>query len=177
MAGLEVIAHTELGSDAMSVEFTSIPGTYRHLLLKGSTRSARTNARYDGSSLTFNDDTGSNYSYTALFGSGGVPAGTEDLGRPNFNYAFDALAQSSASNGFSAGELWILDYASTDKFTGMIGGVSATNSALDASDYEQTLVHGHWKSTAAVTKIKVKSGLGDFKQYTTFTLYGLNSAD
>lgn len=178
MAGMEVIGHQAVGSGgATSVSFTSIPATYKHLYVMSSARSARSTARYNGSSLTLNDDTGSNYCYSALFGSGNAPTGTEDLGRPNFNYAFDGTAAGATANMFSAGNLWILDYAATDKFTGMIGGSSVVNDYLDTGDYLETLVSGHWRSTAAVNKITITDGTTDgFVQYSEFTLYGLNGA-
>lgn len=178
MAGLEVIGHETVGaSGATSISFTSIPSTYKHLYVMSSTRSARGTVRYTGSSLTFNDDTGSNYCYSALFGTGGPPGATEDLGRPNFNYAFDSTGGGATANMFSAGTLWILDYAATDKFTGMIGGVSVVTGDLDTSDYEETIVTGHWRSTAAVNKITIADGTSDgFVQYSEFTLYGLNGA-
>ena len=178
MAGLEVIGHETVGaSGATSISFTSIPSTYKHLYVMSSARSARSGVRYNGSSLTLNDDTGSNYCYSALIGTGGSPLATEDLGRPNFNYAFDATGANAVANAFSAGTLWILDYAATDKFTGMIGGVSVVTENLSTNDYEESLVTGHWRSTAAVNKITIADGTSDgFVQYSEFTLYGLNGA-
>jgi len=176
MAGLEVIGHETVGaSGATSISFTSIPSTYKHLYVMSSARSARSTARYNGSSLTFNDDTGSNYCYSVLVGTGGSPLATEDLGRGDFNYAFDGTGAGATANMFSVGTLWILDYAATDKFTGMIGGVSAVNDNLGTNDYEETMVTGHWRSTAAVNKITIADGTSDgWVQYSEFTLYGLN---
>ena len=177
MAGMEVIDHQTVGSGgASSISFTSIPDTYRHLYVVGSFRSDASTARFSGDSVTFNDDTGSNYSYSALFTTGNAPIGTEETGRPNLNYLFTANASGSVANAFAAGSMWVLDYAATDKFTGVIGGASAVNDNLDTSDYFEGLISGHWKSTAAVNKITIASGSGNYVQYSEATLYGLNSA-
>ncbi len=177
MAGLELIAHTEVGSGgAAYVEFTSIPSTYQHLLLKGSGRSER-NSRYDGSNIHLNGDTtNGNYSWTALVHAGNIPLATEYTSEFRFNYLMDGTGSNSTGSAHAVSEAWFLDYSSTDKFTAVIGGTSATTQHLDVNDHQHTLAHGHWRSTAVVNAIKIDNGVGDWAQYTTFTLYGLNSA-
>ena len=40
----------------------------------------------------------------------------------------------------------------------------------------ETIVTGHWESTAAINKVTIASGSSNWAQYTAFTLYGINAA-
>ena len=62
----EPIATTTLGTSASSVTFSTIPGTYTDLVLVVAGTSAATN----GNEMQFNGDTGNNYSFTLLYGTG-----------------------------------------------------------------------------------------------------------
>ena len=177
MAGFEIINHSELGSAASSVSFSSIPATYQHLYLVGSVRSTHDN-NVTGSAITINDDSGSNYTLSVIFTTGSGMNASEETGRSNFPYAMDGVGGSAVANAFATTELFLLNYASTSMYMGMIGGASVTTAEayVDETVYAQNVVHGHWESTAAVNKITIASGSSNWAQYTAFTLYGLNAA-
>ena len=63
MAVWNVINHQELSGSATTVTHSSIAGSYDHLHGIISARSDQS-AYYSGIMLNFNDDTGSNYSFT-----------------------------------------------------------------------------------------------------------------
>lgn len=183
MAAFEFIAHTELSSGAVSVEFSSIPDTYQHLYLLGSARSTRSSYS-DGSRIYFNSRGTMNppdYSNTAITAWGPspptAPGAWDSVGDPSNNlaYTMDAPGASTESNMFSTSHLWILDYAATDKYTGTIGGTSSPGYSGDTNDYLVTVCHGHLRHTEAVHTVKIKNGVGDYAVGTAFTLYGVNS--
>ena len=179
MAGFEIIAHEVLSSATAYAEITSIPQTYQHLYLVGSTRSTRS-AYYDGSRIRFNgeDDSGDyTYAFMVLYGPSS-PGSGDTIGDPatGISYAMDGPAADNEANIYSASHLWILDYANTSKYTGVIGGTSAPGYSGDIYDYQQTIVHGHSTFTAAVTSMRIINGVGNWAADTAFTLYGLNSA-
>lgn len=182
MAAFEVIAHTELSSGAVSVEFTSIPNTYQHLYLLGCARSTRSSYA-DGSRVYFNSrGSSTNYSNTAITAWGPstptAPGAWDSVGDPSSDiaYAMDSPGASTESNMFSTSHLWILDYAATDKYTGTVGGTSSPGYSGDTNDYLMTMCHGHLRFTEAVHTVKIKNGVGNYAVGTAFTLYGINSA-
>ena len=181
MAAFEVIAHTELSSGAVSVEFSSIPNTYKHLYLIGCARSTRSSYS-DGSRIYFNSRGTMNppdYSNTAITAHGpSSPGAWDSVGDPSNNlaYTMDAPGASAESGMFSTSHLWILDYAATDKYTGTVGGTSSPGYTGDTNDYLMTMCHGHLRFTEAVHTVKIKNGVGNYAVGTAFTVYGINSA-
>lgn len=95
----ESIATVTVGSGgASSIEFTSIPGTYQHLQIRGIARTARTGAtpKREAVYIQFNGDTGTNYAYHNLFGTGaaaqaGAAASTD---KP---FSYDASTTTAAA--------------------------------------------------------------------------------
>ena len=143
----ESIATVTVGSGgSSSVEFTSIPGTYKHLQIRAIYRTAGAgfNPRY-----RFNSDTGSNYSNQT-----GI-AGT---------------IVTSASNTFNVSVVDILDYADTNKYKTLrlLDGYDANGSGY------VSLGSGNWRNTSAVTSITIYNGT--YAQYSHFALYGCKSA-
>jgi len=167
---LESIATVTVGSGgASSIEFTSIPGTYQHLQIRGISRLAA------GTLPTvwaqFNDDTASNYACHTLRGDGS--SATADAGASQSG----AFSISSAGGGqtasvFSGFVIDILDYASTSKYK--------TLRSMTGGDFNGTgwidLRSALWMSTSAVTKIKLAhTGSTNFSQHTTAALYGIRA--
>ena len=67
----ESIASVTVGSGgAANVEFTSISGSYTHLQIRGIARSLEANTGVDVPYVTFNSDSGSNYSWHQVNGNG-----------------------------------------------------------------------------------------------------------
>ena len=159
----ESIATVTVGSGgASNVEFTSIPSTYKHLQIRYIARgSILTN-----SLMQFNADTGTNYSWHVLYGTG-ASALAVGGGSNSFMYASNIA---SATSNFTGGVIDILDYASTSKYKTMrtLGGYDANGSG------EIGLFSGSWQSTSALTSIKLyPNSSGTYTQYTQFALYGI----
>ena len=159
----ESIATVTVGSGGSAfVEFTSIPSTYTHLQIRATV--LQTNA--DNFYAQFNNDTASNYSWHQLTGDGasvGVAAGTTTT------FMFVGNVNSPTTSYTAASIIDILDYANTNKFKTVrtLHGSDANGSGLVA------LRSGNWRSTSAVTSVKLTPSAGTFKQYSHFALYGV----
>ena len=154
------IATYTLGSATATVTFSSIPSTYTDLVLVAS-YSAATNST--GNSFTFNNDTGTNYSNTTLFGNGTNPGSqivTNQTGIQGFYYSFSEI---------TTGIINIMNYSNTTTYK------SCLVRSADANGYIIQRA-GLWRSTAAINRLDITNSGGNFATGSTFTLYGILSA-
>jgi hypothetical protein len=166
----ESIQTINVTTTVASVEFTSIPQTFTHLQIRAI---ARVNSGDSFQLLAqFNGDTATNYSYHYLFGNGSSAASGNALTQSQMSVGSQP-GSSSGANIFGASICDILDYTNTNKFK--------TSRALSGSERQATpsyafMPSGHWRSTAAITSIKLLSeGAASFVQYSTFALYGVKA--
>jgi len=157
-----------LGSS--SISFTSISSSYKHLQIRGIARTTAVDAR-ESVKMTFNSDTGANYSRHSLWGSGSAASA---FGAASQNYILltDFAAATATSSIFGAAVTDVLDYQNTNKYKTVrsLGGVNL-NSATDVYD---GLNSGLWMNTNAVTSITLTPFSGsNFTQYSSFALYGI----
>jgi len=155
MANAHVLITSQtLGSAVNSITFSSVPSTYRDLVLVvNGTTDVSTNPQ-----LQFNGDT-ANLSYVRVGGDG---ASTYSSANTNAGYFGDV----SAGN-LSMMVANIFDYAQTDKHKQFISRSSAP--AAQSSTWAT-----RWASTAAITSIVVLSGVGtNWSVGTKFYLYGV----
>jgi hypothetical protein len=151
------------GGGAASVAFTSIPATYTHLQIRYSGRNTVDNnaAVY----MTVNGDTGSNYSWHQIFGSGSS-VGTQASTSATF---MSVGQESSTSNVFDSHVIDILDYAKTNK-----NKTFRTLGGWDESTQGRVFLRsGLWMNTSAITSITLTPSSSNFAQYSSFALYGI----
>ena len=168
----ESIATVTLSSNQSTITFSSIPSTYKHLQLRIIARSDHpTYAGVDGN-LTFNSDTGANYSWHYLLGYGTGIASSGSANTSNIVPGIIASGGGSPSGVYAATIIDILDYANTNKYK--------TTRALDGLEPNQSsgrdlrFSSGSWRSTNAITSITlVTSPSQNFIQYSSFALYGI----
>ena len=170
----ESIATVTVGSGgSSSVEFTSIPSTYKHLQIRMIARASSSQYTQGGIGLRFNADTGSNYSWHVLRGDGSTALAE---GLINFSYMGlgEQATSATSSNVFSGLVVDILDYENTNKYKTLrsLGGFDANGSGYI------TLASGNWRNTNAITSIKLFYNLDNqsLAQYTHFALYGIKGA-
>jgi hypothetical protein len=167
----ESIATVTVGAGgASSIDFTSIPGTYQHLQIRWTARSARA-ATEDFTIIRVNGDSGSNYAEHRLVGDGS--SATAVSGTSLTYVALDICpAASATSSVFSGGVCDILDYVSTSKNTTFRSfGSHDRNGAGQVRLYS-----GLWMNTNAITSIKLLTFFGsNFTQHTTAALYGIKA--
>jgi len=168
----DLLETTILGSDTASVTFSSLNSTYgstyKHLQIRMS--SAQTVGSNGAAiNLRFNSDSGANYSYHGLFGSGSTVGSYADTSQTT------AFAGLSAGNGqpsgvFAASVCDLLDVFSTSKY-------KTTRALEGVAPGEIGLMSGNWRNTSAVTSITLLADSGgDFKQDSRFSLYGIKAA-
>jgi hypothetical protein len=165
----ESIASVSVGLlGASTIDFTSIPSTYKHLQLRLSLRGSPTGS-FISPPVQFNGDTASNYGQHYLVGSGTAASSGANTPSSAFFYP-DCAGSTAAANCFAATVLDILDYANTNKYK---TGRALTGLDLNGSG-DVELISAAWRSTAAVTSIKITApSSGTFLQYSHAALYGI----
>jgi len=158
------IATQTVGSGgASSITFASIPSTYTHLQIRCSTLSS---SSFSNTLVTFNGDTGANYTYHQLVGNG---SSASAYGAASQNNA--VLGQQGTTTYPAAEIMDILDYANTNKYK-TVRDLSGT----DSNNTGQGLIilrSSVWMNTNAITSITLTNGGGNYAQYSSFALYGV----
>jgi hypothetical protein len=160
------IATTTLGSDTATYDFTSISGSYTDLLLIGQFGNSSAG---NAVGVQFNSDTGNNYSFTALSGSG-TAAGSDRLANTSTIYAAYNIAPSATVSGVL--RLNVMNYSNTTTNKSVI----ARYDNNDATYPGASATAGLWRNTAAITSIRIRTSAGNLKAGSTFTLYGIAAA-
>ena len=161
------------GGGSSSITFSSIPSTYRHLQVRYIAQTNRGTYGISEYSLTFNGDTGSNYSYHELLGDGASASGLAYSTQTAIRG--DGTIGTTTGGTFGVGVLDILDYANTNKYktTKMLEGVDF-NGTMAGYGGRIGLISGNWRNTAAITSITFVPNTGTlFSQYSQFALYGI----
>lgn len=163
------IATTTLGSAQVSVSFSSFSG-YTDLVLVANGYATID----DGYSpkLTFNSDTGTNYSRTLVSGNGS----TASSGRNSNLAAITCGNQQGWDTSSSTPAMLIINimnYSNTSTFKSVL----IRNDAADGT-YPGTEANvGLWRNTSAITSLQLSAGgSANFATGSTFTLYGIASA-
>ncbi len=157
----EPIATTTLGSAAASVTFSTISGAYTDLVLViiGGTVTAD---GYYG--VTFNSDTGTNYSNTQMVGNGSTATSNS-----NSNSSIMYIHSTSESTvGKDTIIVNIQNYSNTTTYKTVLA-------RGNSSGYRVTAAVDLWRSTSAITSMQITAG-SNLLSGSTFTLYGIKAA-
>lgn len=166
-ATYEPIATTTLGSAANSITFSSISASYTDLKIVLNYKRSDAGNMY--AALQFNSDTGSNYSYTVVYGFG---TGTGSASTASNSQMFFNNQDPANGTNFSIGTADIFSYAGSTFKT-----VLLTHSADNNGSGGVSRTVGLWRSTSAISSIVIKSWSSpNFDIGTTATLYGIKNA-
>ena len=174
----ESIATVTLTGSVSNVEFTSISSSFKHLQIRGITRTDRSTYSSDRFNINFNSDTGSNYSYHTFDANGTNPAGTGYGASETFMDISMSTGSAATGNIFTGTVIDILDYANTSKYKSVRGlsGFDNNTGSANLQGYI-SLSSGNWMNTNAVTSIKLTPRYGtNFVQYSQFALYGIKGS-
>lgn len=152
-------------SSAADVTFSSL-GSHRDLILVGCAR-GDTSAAEIKLRMQFNADTGSNYDYQQHFGDSSTAAFDHAVGTTFLNIP-QIAADTHTANYFSACEITIHRYRDTNKFKPYTAKGNEQTTGLQRT----VSASGTWKSTSAITSIKLFCSAGNFKDNSVFTLFG-----
>ena len=167
----ESIATVSVGVlGSASIDFTSIPSTYKQLQIRAISRTNRADTN-DFMTLRFNSDSGSNYAYHSLYGNG-ASAGGNDTGTSTGTPWSGVTSGATAGASMFGTAVWdVLDYQNTNKYK--------TTRLLSGTDQNGTtgriyFMSNLWQNTAAITTVTITPTYGTlFSQYSSFALYGI----
>ena len=146
------IASQTLTSSASSVTFSSIPSTYRDLVLVWANGGASTYAV----GMVFNSDsTATNYHWISMSGDGSSAASATS----NTNFF-------SANYGSGVNTIQVMDYSATDKHKSALTRINGDGGSVQARA-------GRWANTSAITSWQVFANATTFPSGATFSLYGI----
>jgi hypothetical protein len=165
----EPIATTTLGSNAATVTFSSITGSYTDLVL---VINAGTSDGNEGAQFRLNSDSGSNYSVTHLSGTGSVASSGRGA-----NLTTGRLTQAAslgATNSLTSNIIiQFMNYSNTATNKTVISRSNVTTGTYPGVEAMVNL----YRSTSAITAIELRmSGSGQYITGSTFTLYGIKAA-
>jgi hypothetical protein len=161
------LANVTLGTAAASVTFSSIPATYRDLIVVVAPIMTTNDV---GFNIRFNSDTGANYSYVLARGLANVT--------PVQSQSYSSQTEIFGA-GFSLGQgtsspttvlLNVMDYSATDKHKTILNRFGTRR---DNGDSEVGMLAGRWSNTAAISTILLVTGSSTFAANTTVSLYGV----
>jgi hypothetical protein len=165
----ESIATVTVGSGGQSdITFSSIPSGFKHLQIRGISNAS--SFADETVRAQFNGDTGSNYSWHTLYGSG--TGAFSDFNGVSSTYVGNFARTGDSSSIFGASIVDILDYDNTNKYKTVrsLAGQDSNGSGII------WLSSASWRNTNAITSIKIFPATGSFEQYTQFALYGIKGA-
>jgi len=163
----EPIATTSTTSNATTVTFSSIPGTYTDLVLicAYGTSNAAQNAPY----IEYNSDayTNNNYSSTRLLGNGTTASSSRRNNDPF--YITDGIVVSGNLNE-TLSVIQIMNYSNTTTYKTTLLRNNQAGSGTEA-------LVALWDKTEAISTITLKNlSTYYFLNGSTFTLYGIKAA-
>lgn len=161
----ESIATINGDGSSLTLTFSSIPSTYKHLQIRALFWDSSGNTNI----MRFNGDTGNNYGRHELLGDGASVSASGSASSSQIRIGYNpALSPGCAAI------IDIHDYADTSKYK--------TARALSGWSYQPIDTVGQlkfnsgvWMNTAAITSISFTSGFA-FTTSTTFALYGIKGA-
>jgi hypothetical protein len=163
----ESIATVTVGSGGLgTASFTSIPGTYKHLQIRGFFNQGGGN----WINTTYNSDTTAGaYQWHYPYADGSTLAAGYS-GSSTLQHT--VCAYNANATNFGAFVFDILDYANTNKRK---TGRSLVGMDANGSGFVMAPLSSLWNNTSAITRIDLAS-TGTFAQYSSFALYGIKGA-
>ena len=153
-----------LGSSTATVTFSSILQIYTDLIL---IMQSATTPSADDIGMRFNNDSGNNYSSTAVSGNGSSAYSDRSSSTSSMQIDYRAYDSTTLSR---MSVINIQNYANATTYKTALLRNSNANVGVEATV-------GLWRSTSAITRIDLLGiGGNSFATGSTFTLYGIASA-
>lgn len=161
-----LISSQVLGTAAATVTFSSIPSTYKDLVLRWSARCDTTTENVD---IQLNSAT-TNYSLTQLdgYGSAGVASSRLTTGLVGIR-VYGMTQSGNTANTFGSSEFYLPNYSGSTNKPNSTFAVTETNNTVALIN----AVAGLRSNTDAVTSLRLATGSGNFVAGSSFYLYGL----
>jgi hypothetical protein len=164
-ATYDKIATYTVPSAAASYTFTSIAGTYTDIILIADATTVNANGSI---ALQLNGDTGTNYSYTALYGTGSVAGSLRGSNAAIIGFIGFAAQVPVGTRAMGIAHFQNYSNTTTNK-TVLIRNTPAVSATVEAGV-------GLWRNTSAITSITLLPLSGaSLATGSTFTLYGIKA--
>jgi len=171
-----LISSNTLGTTAASVTFSSIPATYNDLVLQVSAKSDISGTGARNTYVEFNSDTSGIYSNTdalATFdGSTNTTFSASFASDPYLRNRY-TTATTNPADTFNNYELYIPSYTVSQHKPMSALGVVEQNSSQIAGVGAHA---GLYRSTAAISSIKISPESGNYVSGSSFWLYGIKNS-
>jgi hypothetical protein len=163
---MKLIETKTLGTAQSAIEFTSIPSTFTDLVLLLSSTSSEIN---DSLIVRFNNDTGNNYSWRRLFGSGSG-SGSSDTNSSTNALLGPQMSTTISTTTFGSTSMYVANYSGSTSKSVSFDGVSEANTTTAI----QGLLAGLYTPTTEITAITLRTFFGgNFSIGTIASLYGI----
>lgn len=169
VGGLVLLSKTTTSASAGNVTFSSIPAGFTDLIVIVNGRCSKAAAN-DDLYVQLNADTGANYDLETMLTNNATFNGSNAIAQTQWNLGW--LPGTSATSGISAStEILIPNYSGTtfQKTMRTHSGLNQTNVATGMYVKE---VHGWYRSTSAVSSVKVYPATSNFIDGSVVALYG-----
>jgi len=155
----DLLESVTLASLASSVTFSSIDQSYGDLILV-------MNPIASSVGITpytrLNGDTGGNYNWVRMTGSGSSTESSAQASRTSFDFSYPGGRNDSSTLFIQQ----FMDFSATDKHTTVLARHNNPSDAVAA-------YAGRWANTSAVTSLTIFASFSDFAAGATFNLYGI----
>jgi hypothetical protein len=154
-----IATNTVSGTSTTVATFSSIPSTYQDLVVV-------INGTIVGSAdavMTLNNDTGTNYSNTRVYGNGSSASSDRATGTSNFSVSIGFM------NDQTVTLVNLMNYANTSTYKSALARINKATGYVDASAIL-------WRNTSAINRVDITAPSGYFSAGTTFSIYGLAAA-
>ncbi len=166
--GMVLLSDQVLGSDAATIDFSSLPATYKCFAFELHLRGTQA-AQYVNLYARFNNDSGGNYDYL-YYQIGAAP--TTGFAQAQMIISDNVPAANASASVFGNFSMKVPDYATTGIHRGchLEGG-----SRGDASTFVAGMGVGNWTNTAdAINRVTFLLSAGNFKAGSRITCYGMS---
>jgi hypothetical protein len=168
-----LIASNTLGASAASVTFSAIPATFTDLVLRLSTRNDDTGAN-ESVKMQVNNNTGSVYSTTYMYGEGTNAVVGRDTSVGDINDGIRGNGAGATSNTFANQEIYIPSYTLVQNKP--LNGFSAVETNASSNNmimFSANLI----QDTSAISSINLfNSTTKEFVAGSSFFLYGIKNS-
>lgn len=171
---MALITKTVLGANAATIDFTSIPGTYNHLLVVYSIRSAVAAETVAQTAIRFNNDSGANYYYQNLWTQANTASGGSATGQTSMKVLLET-GPSADANTFASGQVLIPFYATGTRLREAIGIHHLIPTVSANTNWFTGQLAGSWNNTAAITRLTIFASdlTSNLVTGSAATLYGI----
>ena len=157
---IPLATYTVAGSSDASVEFTSIPASYRDLILVLDTKSDASGCVHF---LRFNGVDSGAYNEVRLSGNGSITYSDTTSGTWHRTNVYADVP----TTGSHVNIIQIMDYSQTDRQKPTVMRSATASQGTD-------VLIGRFGSTAAISSIRIFANVGSYAIGSTFSLYGVN---